>query len=311
MISGILRFVLLAVLILLTGSARAAICRDQEECLTRGKELCPIAGNPGSRYFKICDEDNFEKAAEYFLKACVLSSAEACLVMGRYYGGAEVSGDTDGDVPDFDKAIAFYRRACTLKTDAGCDLAISLYSRSGEFCEYVAENGGYHPADGCLDNARRFLEGFCNSGRMSACESLGLIYESRYRPRDPEFEQVYAWLKKACDGNSASACTELARIYRKQDSGNTDRYLPLLRKSCGLDNSRACGQLGELFLKGKSVPRDSKVALSFLEKACSLSDTESCSLLAGIYENGDEKSGIKADTGLSQKYRTRAEDPER
>ncbi len=319
MISGILRLSLLACCLLTAGVAAAdPQCQDAQECLKKGKEILQAADRDDSDDLELYDDDAFDQAENYLLTACSLSNAEACVLMGNHYGKQPGNG---GDILDFEKAIAFYRMACELKDNNGCKQAIELYALSGEYCEYVSENGGYHPSDKCFNNAREYLENFCDAGNTSACESLGLIYENRYQPNDPEFEHVYEYLKKACDKNSAMACGELGRVYEKQNRDKPEMYEPLTLKSCALKNAFACCHLGELYLKGKHVPQDLKKALTFLEKACSLGEADGCSLLADIYEKGvtadaestgkkgkKQNNSIKPNPRLAQKYRTRAEE---
>ena len=322
MISGILRFALLTGCLLTAGAAAASQCQDAKDCLKKGKEILQTVDRQDSDDQELYDDDVFDQAENYLLTACSLSSTEACILMGDHYGLQPGNG---GTILDFEKAIAFYRKACELKDNTGCKRAIELYALSGEYCEYDSENGGYHPSDKCFNNAREYLENFCDTGNISACESLGLLYENRYQPNDPEFENVYEYLKKACDKNSALGCGELARVYEKQNPDKPELYEPWAQKSCNLKNGFACGHLGELYLKGKQVPQDLKKGLALVEKACTLEEPDSCSLLADIYEKGltaapentgkdSKKKGkkqsndIKPNPKLSQKYRTRAQE---
>ena len=320
MISGILRFALLTCCLLTAGAAAASECQDAQECLKKGKELLQAADRQDADDLELYDDDAFDQAENYLLNACSLSSTEACILLGDHYGMQPGNG---GTILDFEKAIAFYRKACELKDNKGCKHAIELYALSGEYCEYDSKDGGYHPSDKCFNNAREYLEDFCDAGNISACESLGLIYESRYQPNDPEFDNVYEYLKKACDKDSALACGELARVYENQNRDKPEIYEPFAQKSCNLKNPVACSHLGELYLKGKQVPQDVKKGLALTDKACTLGDADSCSLLADIYEKGltadtentgkdSKKKGkkqndIKPNPRLAQKYRARAE----
>ena len=86
------------------------------------------------------------------------------------------------------------------------------------------------------------------------------------------------YLKKACNKNIALGCYNLGELYLKRKSLQHEnlKALTLLDKSCRLNYSKACHRLGEIYQEGKEASRNNRKALFYYKKACFLNSYRSC-----------------------------------
>lgn len=290
------------------GLIHASDCTDAGDCYSKGMNRCISVDDAGNKNIDIYADGVFAGAEEYLLKACELSHAEACTVLGDFYG---IQPGNGAQIKDFAKSIPFYLKSCSLKNEKGCEKAVALYHNAGEYCEKAEDTTDtvYVRSEHCFTDATAFLKDECSRDRISACEALGYLYADIYEPEQKEFKSATVYYQKACDLNSSSSCYELARTYELINSSNTGGdFLRLYRKACEMKNSGACYRIAELYLEGQKVERNPVTAVTYLDKACGLNEPEACRTLSDIYKHGAK--GIKKDAEMSQIYQKKAEEIE-
>ena len=67
--------------------------------------------------------------------------------------------------------------------------------------------------------------------------------------------------------------------------GTTNSEVHELNEKCEAKDVEACRLLGDMYLKGEGVSRDSKLGLTMFAKACALDDAESCVVIGLVGES--------------------------
>ena len=81
-----------------------------------------------------------------------------------------------------------------------------------------------------------------------------------------------------CDSNDASACANAARVVADPARSVHDDALAakLMTRACNA-SAYYCGDLGQMYLAGKGVARDSERGMSFVDRSCAARNTAACS----------------------------------
>jgi TPR repeat protein len=103
-----------------------------------------------------------------------------------------------------------------------------------------------------------------------------------------------------CAGASAGDCTEraLAAWSEATDDREVACVARMLSESCALDDPRACGFAGRLWLDGRGVAKDAKRGIDMLVRACDGGVTMACAVTAswlGDATHGAELGGSAQD----------------
>ncbi|MBI4678944.1 MAG: caspase family protein [Elusimicrobia bacterium] len=142
--------------------------------------------------------------------------------------------------------------------------------------------------------AASILRKACDAGDGGSCNFLAY----RHRSGDGVLKdeaQALNLQDKACDLDSASACSSIASDLasgwngRPKDPSESFRFV---KKACALGDSTACANAAEQRLKGDTVMKDDKEALSFARQACEGDDVSSSAFRACVIamDLGDSKS---------------------
>ena len=147
---------------------------------------CALAGDfeDGLRAYA---GSNFTEALAKFEAGCAANDARSCLKAGAIYQ----LGKTD--VPDSNKALEFYNKACQGGEKEGCSAAGGIYLNSDPqkarelFSKACEQNDGYSCAmmgsilidDHKFKEAYSVLEKGCKLGDKLACEFAGDLKRSK------------------------------------------------------------------------------------------------------------------------------------
>lgn len=215
----------------------------------------------------------YDVAVNYFERSCHAGFAKSCEQAAQLYQKGT------GIKTDHPKALELLIEGC--ETDAQLCLLVAQY-RSPEQSEQQAEQ--LH---------EEYTDKACKLGLISACEDLALQFEGR---------KAINYLRLACK-NSGARCEGIrfhsfagAFYYHQNQS---ERAIVFLDKACNEKDKKSCLLLGRaLQEKGEFA-----AALSRFERACTLGEQESCSVLLSIYINGTQQ--IKPNAKKALEYRTK------
>jgi len=105
-------------------------------------------------------------------------------------------------------------------------------------------------------------------------------------------------LKKSCDMNNGKACHELGLLYGPDGPYKSDlsKALKYFDKACDLKNAEGCHRVG-LYYEG--TKKDYSKSRKYYKKACNLNDGVACIALA---EHHAQSIGIKQDYSKAKEY---------
>jgi TPR repeat protein len=98
-----------------------------------------------------------------------------------------------------------------------------------------------------------------------------------------------------CEQGDRGSCHELGRLNQVGGGGlpkDLAQARTLFEKSCGLDDSGGCSDLGIALLTGEAAQNDPARAAQSFDKACKLGEANGCFNLANLYWDG---TGVTAD----------------
>jgi len=93
------------------------------------------------------------------------------------------------------------------------------------------------------------------------------------------------YYKKACGLEDSEACNNLGDIYYK-DKDYSDA-VDFYKQSCSLENSEGCNNLAYLLDQGLGIDRNNWQALKLYEKSCKLDNMEACYNVGAMYFKGE------------------------
>ena len=125
------------------------------------------------------------------------------------------------------------------------------------------------------------LEKSCNAGKAAACDELGTRFRDGFGVRRNEVRAAQLF-RKACQGKDNDGCADEARAMALAEGQNGDprKALPRLEQLCKAGRARACGHLGEIYLRGLGSPQDAGRAEDLLLKGCDKGWGRACTNLS-------------------------------
>ncbi len=266
--------------------------KDQEKACSAGEmSACAELGCLYERGIGISTKQNYPKAKELYERACVSGEMFACTGLGRLYE------EGNGVERDTLKAKELYEKACDTDENIACAALGRLYKRGKgiehnffKAKEYYEKACNLQYEDGCNEYERikaiEVQERTCAVGEMSACSSLGLLYEEGYS-MDQDFLKAKELYESACNAGEMSGCAGLGRLYDEgkgieQDTLKTEA---LYEKACNA-SSAVCNSIADSYKYGAIVKRDYSKAMKYYEKACNADYAESCWNLGEFYFQG-------------------------
>ena len=121
----------------------------------------------------------------------------------------------------------------------------------------------------------------CNQGDARQCFNAGTISKT-----EGDYDSAIKFYNKSCDANDSKGCNNLAYLYLegKGVKRNIKIAKKFSNKACSLGNNIACLNLGKLYYSNKGgLGRDLNKSLSFFEIACKNGNMEGCYNVGAIY----------------------------
>ncbi|MDA3048945.1 sel1 repeat family protein [Campylobacter sp. JMF_02 ED1] len=225
---------------------------------------------------------DFNKAQEFYKKACDLDEMHGC-----YKYGKNIKIDETFDFVykkrkefkdfDFDKIWEPLLKACNGGIENACDAIGS---------------------QGILTNSVNA----CENNNSSACAKAGELYYNGFMvhgfgvpgveyKQAPKKRTAKEFFQKACDLENAYGCEHLAEIYElgevtKQDHDLAEKLhqkahdihlkdIETLKKSCDAKNKNDCQRLGYEYIEGNyRMDKNTTIAHEYFGMACELSEDE-------------------------------------
>jgi uncharacterized protein len=197
---------------------------------------------------------------------------------------------------DYKSAAKLWKEACEAGNPSGC-YELSIMYRDGEGMQ----------AD--PDKAKALLVKACDGDEGRACFNLALLEDpvgsdedgedggTSKKPSPQASKRAFAYFEKGCSLEHQPACANMGSSYI-QGRGvpkDVDKGIQILTAVCDRNNREvgpACFSLSQLFdFHGGTMIRDDlAIANRYLERGCSLGDTDSCMNLGYHYRGGN---GVK------------------
>ncbi len=127
----------------------------------------------------------------------------------------------------------------------------------------------------------------CEAGDAQSCDDLSFAYKSGEGVEQDDAEAL-RYFTMACDAGGGNACYNLG-IWHSMDEGHwgttkdTAKSISFLEKACDLSELDACAWIGRIYLEGEDVEADFSKARAALTSACDGQKTKGCTGLGEIY----------------------------
>ncbi len=237
---------------------------------------------------------------------CKKGDATSCVLAGRMYRDGQTGQ------PNFQKALTFFDRGCSLGNIRGCYGAATLASD-------VSGLNSPETARAYYGRVLRLARPRCKGGDDRACEFLGYLYHTGRAGLPRDHARANRLLDRACTAGSASACWTLWSYLATGLGGTKDmakaaaylnRAITLLISECSAGKMASCYDLAMLRYYRGPRPRGRRhwqntnpQAVPFLEKACNGGYFPACRPLGSIYEKGLSASGVHQYEKAARAYR--------
>jgi uncharacterized protein len=283
--------------------------KDQERARGMYKELCEAGHADSCNAYGIShlsptdgswvSDESFIAGEPFFARGCALGSAKACNKMASFL--------RRGSLGRTSESVGFFARSCGLARAGsliGCEEAVESYSSGAWSVPVDRERAAVLAAKGCTLGSQKLcalatsfgkpsfitpaqeadlqLSQCKQEGDLRACYFLAHGMRRGYaRGKDPYAARKLYELVCQGDQNQHEACDDLGHMYLHGELGEPDllKAASYLELGCGQsDNGVAtsCRALGDLLAVGQVVPRDTKRAIAFYERACRLSAPMGC-----------------------------------
>jgi TPR repeat protein len=150
----------------------------------------------------------------------------------------------------------------------------------GSKCALATEAKGYRCAP--ADSAECTTQ--CEAGNAESCHNLAILVDRGKAGGPADRDKSTALYQKACEGGNSASCMSVA--YRLDWKVEPERVIGLLQKSCDGDDAMACRVLGDEFLRGERLGKDTGRGEQLLVRACSMAETFACGRLAWFLWTG-------------------------
>jgi uncharacterized protein len=130
----------------------------------------------------------------------------------------------------------------------------------------------------------------CDGELAEGCASLGVELmpdgdEPDVQARARESLQI---LTKACTMGAGRGCDFAGDVLTDKDYKivDVDAAVRIYDRGCSLGEANACWSLSQIYIKGKGVPKNAKMGVSLLNKACLGGSSDECQELADLLWKG-------------------------
>ena len=137
------------------------------------------------------DKNNYQKAAEFYQKACDGGIASGCATSGVLYA------DGKGVRQDYQKAAELLKKSCDGGDAKDCTNLGVLYAEGNEIRQDYQK-------------AAEFLKKGCDGGYAMGCGNLGIVYA-----KQRNYSTAKEYYGKACDLNLSLACDRYKELNEK------------------------------------------------------------------------------------------------
>jgi TPR repeat protein len=124
----------------------------------------------------------------------------------------------------------------------------------------------------------------CEAGNAESCHNLAILIDRGKAGGPPDRDKATGLYQKACDGGNVASCMSVA--YRLDWKAEPERVIGLVQKSCDGDDAIACRVLGNEFLRGDRLGKDTGRGEQLLTRACAMAETFACGDLAWFLWTG-------------------------
>ncbi len=225
--------------------------------------------------------------ASCFERECSKNNAYSCLRLSElaYWGQG-------GAQKDEKKAKALLEKGCELDYGFACEKLGDLY----RFTD-TNTKADEKTAKSYYDKSTKLYHKACEANDGAACYRLGYLhlYGSSHHAGNASVEkdlnQTVFYYDKSCKLNYTLGCRNLGNFYRLGLNVPKDesKVKELFDKACDMPDSEVCVWIGD---KYKFSAKDYEKSGIYYKKACDLSDAWGCSDLGVLYLNG---LGVKKD----------------
>ena len=275
---------------------------DRNALLTRGCTLgSASACYQSARQYTKGEGQDDERALDFFEKACALSHSMSCKFAGEWRETGR------GSQKDPVKALAHYQKACDPRSAHTCKPYWRLNAETFQPLEAAAD--ALFASD-LRGKARKAREG-CHRKTASDCIDLADIYREEEAGERKAIAPLI--LMRACDLGDYESCTKAGTALRDhrsaalheracnagfadgcvafamQTSIDPQTRLAALEKNCADGGGASClvlaSRVGRMRNQqyeriGLNPPKDVDLALSLLERSCTLGHGDGCTYLA-------------------------------
>jgi len=200
-------------------------------------------------------EQNYQKAAALYQKACDLDGVVGCNILASNYR------DGTEDMPqNYEKAISLFQRSCTLGDPSACEDLVKMFTQN---------LGGIQNAK----TKKHTLQKACDLGSQASCQKLDAKYS------------VGSYIEKECKENNAHSCFQLGIMYKQGKSVPKahQKALVFLQKACNNSHAMACYELGSIYQYGQSTTQDFPKAAQAYQQACDYNESFGCNKAGFIF----------------------------
>ena len=243
------------------------------DCLKKDAKACYSFAFYNHVGFGIAKDYN--KAAEYYQKACDMGILLGCDKIGMMYELGE------GFQKDYKKAIKIYEKTCSLKDEAGCFALGRLYAEG----QGVEKN---------ISTAKKYFQKSCDYGEQDACDKVRALDNTQ---NDEDFmKELEADMQKCENGNTTIcnaivkaadlacsfqhdyACYVVGVVYSSEnrDVQNYHKAKEYFQKACDMKFAPACFNLGSSYALGKGARQNLSNAMEYFGKACDYGLQQGC-----------------------------------
>lgn len=198
--------------------------------------------------------------------------------------------------------VPFWEQACRENRDSACRILASIEatacsSGSGWACNELAILGATKRAETPAPD--ELFRAACAYGMRAGCENANGVnaLTNQYRREDPALSEYAILLQEgkgpipeapandvysaACDRGWMAGCGRLGFTYMVEEKNrDPERARLLWERACAGGNSQSCSNLGLMHNNGDGVPKDRIKARAYLKQACDLGLPTACRVLS-------------------------------
>jgi len=252
--------------------------KDSNACVTLGR----LAGS----------QQEWEKVAFYFGKACDLDDAKTCTLLGTLMIKQKELPNAQAT------AVSSYQKACDLNEIDACMVLGVMFKDGKDIIGTVTEKSA--------EKALKYFQKGCDHHLADACVMLGDLWMNGAENLPKDQAKAVTALSAACNLKVGAACDAAIVTINGNAKGilvaeGKPDAIPLAQKGCALERTGSCAYLGDITVSGKGVEKSVSKGREYLKKSCSKSPPdntdvmgEACHALGVSFQTQDEKSDPQA-----------------